>query len=132
MSARIDHLVVAARDLDSGRAWLEDMLGVRLQPGGEHAMFGTHNLLLSLGGEEYVELLAVNRAVPKPCAVYPLGLESPDVERQLRRSPYLLHWILRVTGLDGPEATELSRGDNRWRTVLTAPGELPMGGVARV
>lgn len=37
----LDHLVIAARNLEEGRAWLEGRLGVSMQPGGEHASFGT-------------------------------------------------------------------------------------------
>ena len=31
---RVDHLVVAAPDLEQGVAWVEERLGVRLLPGG--------------------------------------------------------------------------------------------------
>ena len=42
----LDHLVVACRSLDAGRAWCEATFGVAPQPGGRHALMGTHNLLL--------------------------------------------------------------------------------------
>ena len=44
----LDHLVVACRSLDAGRAWCEATFGVAPQPGGRHALMGTHNLLLSI------------------------------------------------------------------------------------
>ena len=59
MSARstpaiaLDHLVVACRSLDAGRAWCEATLGVVPLPGGRHALMGTHNLLLSLSSDRY-------------------------------------------------------------------------------
>ncbi|MEY4341937.1 MAG: hypothetical protein RL541_1441, partial [Pseudomonadota bacterium] len=45
MPAYIDHLVVAASSLAQGVAWCEDQLGITPGPGGEHALFGTHNRL---------------------------------------------------------------------------------------
>ncbi|MEL6648491.1 MAG: VOC family protein, partial [Pseudomonadota bacterium] len=42
----LDHLAIAAETLEDGREAVEAALGVSLQPGGQHAHFGTHNLLL--------------------------------------------------------------------------------------
>jgi hypothetical protein len=49
MFIALDHLVIAATDLDSGEAWLRDRFGVGLEPGGQHEGRGTHNRLLNLG-----------------------------------------------------------------------------------
>jgi len=72
-----DHLILAARDLDSGAAWLEDRLGVALAAGGRHERMGTHNRLLSLGQGFYLELIAID---PQPArirtALAALGLAS--------------------------------------------------------
>jgi hypothetical protein len=92
----VDHLVVAAASLAEGAEWVTDRLGVPTEPGGEHLAFGTHNRLLSLGPTDYLEILAINPAVEKPCAAYPLGLELPEVQTRLRRGPFLLTWVMRV------------------------------------
>jgi hypothetical protein len=70
--ARFDHLVVAAASLASGAAWLERRLGVPLQPGGQHSAMGTHNRLLRLGADSYLELIAIDPSLPAP--VRPAGL----------------------------------------------------------
>ena len=64
--AALDHLVVAARDLETGAAWLEERLGARLSAGGRHADMGTHNRLLRLGERRYLELIAIDPAGPPP------------------------------------------------------------------
>ena len=43
LETHIDHLVVAARNLDEGVAWCEATLGLTPNAGGEHEKYGTHN-----------------------------------------------------------------------------------------
>lgn len=54
---RIDHVVLAVRDLDRAAAWLEDR-GVASVAGGVHPRWGTGNRIAPLG-RTYVELLGV-------------------------------------------------------------------------
>jgi hypothetical protein len=55
---RIDHAVLAVRDLDAsaGRLWEEH--GLRFAPGGRHPRWGTANMIAPLG-LDYLELLGV-------------------------------------------------------------------------
>ncbi len=140
MSARIDHLVVAARTLEEGRAWLESRLGAPLDPGGEHPTFGTHNLLLSLGSS-YLEVIAVDPAAPGPPRPRWFELDTPAMQRRLSAGPALIHWVaavdqwppdsaLRDSGVLNSEVLELTRGDNRWQLTVPADGALPLGGAA--
>ena len=104
MTPRIDHLVVAARTLDEGVAWCEATLGVVPGPGGEHALFGTHNRLLRLHCEHasraYLEIIAVNpQATPTRPA--PLkrwfDLDDPALRARLaQHGPQLVHWVASV------------------------------------
>ena len=137
MTAQLDHLVIAAADLESGQAWLEDLLEVKMQPGGEHARFGTHNALLGLGSS-YLEVIAVNPAAPAPAYPRWFGLDTPELQQRLLAGPALVHWVVTVSDLqsalsispeDHGEALALSRGNNRWQLSVPRGGSLPMGGV---
>ena len=55
---RIDHVVLAVRDLDASATRLWDEHGLRFTPGGRHPQWGTANMIAPLG-EDYVELLGV-------------------------------------------------------------------------
>ena len=55
---RIDHVVLAVRDLEASATRLWDEHGLRFAPGGRHPQWGTANMIAPLG-EDYVELLGV-------------------------------------------------------------------------
>ena len=53
----IDHLIYRAPDLAGAVADLEERLGVRAQAGGQHIGLGTHDALLALGPQTYLEVM---------------------------------------------------------------------------
>lgn len=137
MSA-LDHLVLGTTDLDRGAAWLERFLGVTLSPAGTHVRMGTHNRLLSLGPECYLELIAIDPAGGVPFMPRWFGLDTRDVQERIASRPRLLGWVARTdqiasldqkTGgiLGGVHAME--RGDFRWRITIPADGYPVEGGL---
>jgi hypothetical protein len=66
MNSRIDHLVIAASDLISGTKILEAKLSSKFSPGGDHQIMGTHNKLLKLQSDMYLEIIANNQNVDNP------------------------------------------------------------------
>lgn len=131
MPATLDHLVIAARTLQEGRAWLEGRLDVPMQDGGKHGTFGTHNALLSLGPNGYLEVIATNPDAPAPSRPRWFGLDTPELRERLEGGPALIHWVAAVTALEpGPQVLELARDENRWALTVPEDGGLPMGGVA--
>jgi hypothetical protein len=55
---RIDHAVLAVRDLDASARRLAEEHGLRFAPGGRHPQWGTANMIAPLG-DDYLELLGV-------------------------------------------------------------------------
>jgi len=120
----LDHLAVSASTLAEGRAAVETALGLPLQEGGRHPAFGTHNLLLSLGPGEYLEVIAIDPDAPAP--------ERPRWFRldEFSGPPRLTNWVCRMADLDAaPPAAgapmALERADLRWRMAVPADGRLP-------
>lgn len=123
----LDHLAVAAETLEEGRAAVENALGVSLLPGGQHAHFATHNMLLGLEDGLYLEVIAADPSAPKPG--YPRWF---DLDR-FSGGPRLSNWICRVPDLGQmvkrlPQSglpVALARGDLRWQMAVPSDGILP-------
>ncbi|MFV0358307.1 VOC family protein [Tropicimonas sp.] len=125
---KFDHIAIACETLDAGTRYVEDMLGVAPGPVGYHPHFGTHNRLLSLGGSEYLEVIAIDPEAP-----------APDIPRwfdldRFAGPPRPGNWVLRTGNLDAELArlgvaagrpVALARGPYRWRMAVPPTGILP-------
>lgn len=150
MSARIDHLVVAAASLDEGAAWCEATLGVVPGPGGEHPLMGTHNRLLRVATVDYprayLEIIAVQPGRQPQRGRRWFDLDDEAVRDTLkRRGPRLVHFVASVpdvrqcvatlqgAGLDRGEVVQASRMTPRglleWQITLRPDGQRLLSGV---
>jgi hypothetical protein len=95
---------------------------------------GTHNRLLGLGDNFYLELIAIDpTAVPpdRPRWFALDRLPAPD-------RPRLVHWVARSDDIESNAASSsealgdilpMERGDYRWRITVPADGHLPGDGL---
>jgi len=127
----LDHLVVSANLLQVAADRLAAVFGVSMAPGGQHAAFGTHNRLLSLGPDDYLEVIAIDPAAPPPERPRWYGLDDFDADLRLT------NWALRTTELAsalavdvaaGGDVLEVSRGTLNWSMVVPPEGNTPQDG----
>ncbi|MDU8926642.1 VOC family protein [Alisedimentitalea sp. MJ-SS2] len=125
---KLDHIAVAAETLEEGRAYVEDALGVALEPGGKHTKLGTHNMLMGLEDGVYFELISIDPDAPDP------GLRRWFNLDDFAGAPRLTNWICQTEDLEdalavAPEQMgqpiELTRGDLRWMMAAGIEGRLP-------
>ena len=57
--ARIDHIVIGVRDLESAALRMWDRYGLEAQGGGAHSGAGTANMIVPVGNDQFLELLTV-------------------------------------------------------------------------
>ena len=88
----LDHILLGCNDLDRGVAFVEEHTGVRAAFGGVHPGAGTHNALLSLGENRYLEIIA-------PDPKQPASADSRDL-RRLTEDPAIVGWAVHRADLD--------------------------------
>ncbi|GAA5529748.1 VOC family protein [Herpetosiphon gulosus] len=131
----IDHLVVTAPNLALGVAYIEDVLGVPMQAGGQHQAMATHNYLLKLGEHCYLEVIAPDPTLPAPKRPRWFALDSV----QPTSAPRLATWVARTILIQSASellhqqlgvVTPMSRGNLAWQITIPADGSLPFSGMA--
>lgn len=126
-----DHIAFSADTLAEGVETLETALGLPTVQGGKHALMGTHNRLMSLGGNEYLEVIAIDPDAPPPGRPRWFAMD----ERQGK--PQLTNWICNTPSLPdalntAPEGSgdivDFERSALRWQMAVPRNGRLPFGG----
>jgi hypothetical protein len=137
MRAFIDHVVITASSLMEGRQFVRRSLGVDLEQGGEHVTMGTHNLVLRLGKDTYLEVIAPNPDGRNPQRPRWFELDNPRFSAQ----PRLAAWAartedIRISVKESPEplgnVETMNRGHFNWLITIPADGSLPLNGIAPV
>ena len=141
MDSRIDHIVIGAANLISGTNILETKLGNKFSPGGEHKIMGTHNKLLKLQSDIYLEVIANNPNVSKPSRQRWFSLDESSIREKIKKSPRLLCWVLEVDNIEDTvkkcgynpgEILQLSRDELTWKVTVPSNGKLVENGVLPV
>jgi hypothetical protein len=140
MTTELDHIAVVAPDLAAGVAWVREALGVEMAAGGKHPRMGTHNHLVGLGADVYLEVIAIDPEAPQPPHRRWFGLDDrAAVERRWREGRRLGGYVARCTdivetiGEEGKtfgRPMRISRGERWWLFAVPTNGELPLDGAA--
>lgn len=146
MKTQIDHLVVVAPTLELGVQWCEATLGVTPGPGGEHALYGTHNRLLKIATPShplaYLEIIAINpnaKRAATGAAKRWFDMDDAALQAVVATGPRLVHFVvntddiqaaraaLRTQGLDRGPAQQASRHSRRgllqWQITVREDGQ---------
>lgn len=135
LRANLDHIVVTSPALAAGAEYVHRALGAMPEGGGEHPRMGTHNRLLSLGAQAYLEVIAIDPGAPPPGRPRWFQLDDP----QMHRAPRLAAWVARTNDIRAALAASpiplgrvesMSRGSLEWLITVPEDGRLPMDGVA--
>ena len=127
----LDHIAVLGGTLAQAVAHVEAALGLSMGPGGRHARYGTHNRLIGLAPQVYLEAIAIDPEAPAPKDARWFGLDSFDGPARLDK------WIARVPDIDAAIAAlpmagrrvDLERDGLRWSMAVPPDGELPYDGM---
>jgi len=138
MENRIDHLVIGARNLKQGVSFVKEMLGIDIPYGGVHKQMGTHNHLVRLGHNIFLEVIAANPDIKQPKAPRWYGLDDPFVRQQIEKQPALLTWVvntkditefIRKASISFGKPALINRGELSWYFGVPDDGRLLTGGM---
>jgi Glyoxalase-like domain len=134
-SLSIDHLTVVTPTLALGADYVLQTLGVAPQMGGEHPRMGTHNMLLRLGDDMFLEVIAPNPKATAPNRPRWFGMDH----LRATSKPALTTWVIRTQGMNATHAAAsedlgkiepMSRGAISWLLTIPEDGSVPLDGVA--
>lgn len=135
---QLDHIVIAANSLQQGAEYLQAKLGVKLPKGGIHQTMGTHNLVMQLANDAYLEVIAIDPAAKAPRHPRWFGLDQACMRASLKRRPRLITWVMNTADIgqlavsadfDIGKPTLLSRDRLEWEIALTDDGRLLADGM---
>lgn len=124
---QLDHIAVSGESLEEAVETIESALGVAMQPGGAHEIFGTHNRLLGLDDGSYIEAIAVDPSAPRPQRARWFDLDHFSGPARLT------NWICRSDDLStelwrlplAGDPVHLTRGNLAWLMAVPQNGGLP-------
>ena len=102
---------------------------------------GTHNKLLKLQSDIYLEVIANNPNVDKPSRQRWFSLDESSIKEKIKKSPRLLCWVLEVDNIEDTvkkcgynpgEILQLSRDELTWKVTVPSNGKLVENGVLPV
>jgi len=138
MNSCIDHIVIGTSNLISGSVELETKLNHKLSPGGEHKVMGTHNNLLKLQSDIYLEIIANNPNADKPSRPRWFSLDDNNILEKIKNAPRALCWVLKVENIEDTvkncgynpgEILKLSRDAMNWKVTVPSDGKLIENGI---
>ena len=133
LMSQIDHLVIAAESLQQGVDFVRTTFDVDIPAGGYHQTMGTHNHLMQLGNEAYIEVIAINPDATPPKRPRWFSLDDALMRDSLRQQPRLITWVINTPDIETlaqkslvpiGNVTELSRDNLSWSLGLTGDGRL--------
>ena len=151
MKTQIDHLVIVAKTLEQGVQWCEATLGVTPGPGGEHALYGTHNRLLKIATPAhplaYLEIIAINPGAKRSAAATTqrwFDMDDAVLQAAVATAPRLVHFVastdeiqaariaLKAQGIERGPAMQASRHSRRgvlqWQITVREDGQRMFNG----
>ena len=133
MKSQIDHLVVAAHNLQQGVEWCEATLGITPAAGGEHEKYGTHNRLFKIATPAfpvaYFEIIAINPDAvieKKPPPMRWFDLDNKQLQADLAKSPRLIHFVANTGSIQDARHAWKDQGIDRG-SIIHASRKTPKG-----
>ena len=119
---KLDHIVLGANTLQEGTDYVEKKLGLSLSEIGYHHHMGTHNRVIKIGENIYLEVLAIDPNANKPKHFRWFNLDIEEQQARLKISPQIIGYVIENENPDMLKFYnpffEASREDYRWEFAM--------------
>ncbi len=90
----LDHIVFGAYTLEEGTDFIEKKLKVSLSDIGYHKEMGTHNRVIRISEEVYLEVIAINPKIKNLKNKVWFNLDNPCLQSKLKKSPQIIGYVI--------------------------------------
>ena len=134
----LDHIIIGAASLEAGVRFIRERLGVDIPAGGKHPDMGTHNHLMRLGDNAFLEVISIDPEAQAPGRPRWFQLDEPAMQARLAESPALISWAIRSPDIVATAQSSafavgavmaLRRDALTWRLTVPEDGSIPGEGV---
>ncbi len=119
---KLDHIVIAANNLDEGTSYVENKLNVKLSDIGYHRDMGTHNRVVKISKSAYLEVISIDPNCRYLNSKRWFNLDSLKLQSQLRKSPQVIGYVIENVDIKILKYYEpffkASRGEYKWKFAM--------------
>ena len=119
---KLDHIILGANTLQEGTHYVEKKFGLSLSEIGYHCHMGTHNRVIKIDENIYLEVIAIDPNENKPKHIRWFNLDNEKQQARLKISPQIIGYVIENKNLDMLKFYnpffDASRGDYRWEFAI--------------
>ena len=119
---KLDHIVFGASTLEEGAEFVESILQEKLSDIGYHRDMGTHNRVIKISDEVYLEVVAINPEMEKIKKKRWFNLDNPDLQKKLQKSPQIIGYVVEKNNKTPQEYYDpffnASRANYKWKFAM--------------
>ena len=119
---KLDHIVFGASSLEEGTNFLEKKLSTKLSDIGYHDFMGTHNRVIKVDNDIYLEIIAINPSSNSPKKDRWFNLDNPQLQQKLANSPQIIGYVIETDDKEifkyFSAPIKASRGNFKWNFAM--------------
>ena len=119
---KLDHIVFGARSLEEGTNFIEKKLGIKLSEVGYHDFMGTHNRVVKVDKDVYLEVIAIDPSSKSPNENRWFNLDNPILQKKLEYSPQMIGYVIETKDKEILKhfcaPIKASRGNYKWNFAM--------------
>ena len=119
---KLDHIVFGARSLEEGTNFIEKKLDIKLSEVGYHDFMGTHNRVVKVDKDIYLEVIAIDPSSKSPNENRWFNLDNPKLQKKLEYSPQMIGYVIEAKDKEILKhfctPIKASRGNYKWNFAM--------------